>query len=617
MRTSYAIITCLLAASLVLAGCDASTNRNDNVNIGRNTNVVNTSNDNTNEVSTGETDDWMYSGPKYNEEFTGSALGSTTTSSTGASYSLQFDPASAVSDTSFTSASVKSDNLGFSVGGAKDINAFRDDINANKLPVNSDLTYEGIFYDYFFDTGEQGVCEKLFCPSYSYAVTKDPISANDDYYVSVGLNSGIKESDFQRKKLNVVVVLDISGSMGSAFDQYYYDSAGIPTTKGNEESEESMKTKMELANESVVELLGHLNADDRFGMVLFDDYAYRAKPLTTVGSTDMDAIKDHILELQEQGGTNMSAGMEEGTALFSESVSELGEVDPNEYENRIIFLTDAQPNSGDTTAEGMFGMIEKNAANKIYTTVIGVGVDFNTDLIEQITNTYGANYYTVASATEFKEQMDEGFDFMVTPLVFNLKLQLEANGYDIEQVYGSPDADIATGEIMSVKTLFPSKTESGETRGGLILLKLKKTSDSPTLKLTTSYEDRYGNTDGETSNIDVSAQTADYYQNSGIRKGVLLARYADLLKNWIIDERKSIPQKTDYIYTVSDSTGIIVPPMEPSLGKWERTSEPLHVEDGYKNVFSTFSNYFSSEMQAIGDTDLQQELDVLNKLKAY
>ncbi len=592
MRTPIILLVSFTVIS-VLAGCTSPVNTN---NANSNTNTRNV-----NQTVSGTGDDWVYAGPTYIEEdFTGSALG-TTTGSTGSGYSLQFDPASSVSDASFTSTAVKSENLGFSVGGAKEI--------------HTDITYEGLFYDYFFDTGQPGTCEKLFCPSYSYAVAKDPISADDDYYVSVGLNSGIKESDFQRKKLNLVVVLDISGSMGSPFDEYYYDNPTTSKTTGSEATgqEESSKTKMELANESVVELLGHLNPDDRFGMVVFDDYAYRAKPLSMVANTDMDAIKDHILELQEQGGTNMSAGMEEGTTLFSE----LEAVDPNEYENRIIFLTDAQPNTGDTTAEGMFGMIEKNTANKIYTTVIGVGVDFNTDLIEQITNTYGANYYTVASAADFKTQMDEGFDFMVTPLVFNLKLQLEANGYDIEQVYGSPDADIATGEIMSVKTLFPSKTEAGETRGGLILLKLKKTSDSPTLKLTTSYEDRYGNTDGETSNIDISAQSADYYQNSGIQKGVLLARYADLLKNWIIDERESIPEDIVFSPVVTEDAGIIVPPMEPSLGQWERTSMPLQVDEIYKNLFATFSNYFSSEMQAIGDTELQQELDVLNTLKEY
>jgi Ca-activated chloride channel family protein len=39
----------------------------------------------------------------------------------------------------------------------------------------------------------------------------------------VGLDSGLQAADFKRKRLNLVVLLDVSGSMGSPFDQYYYD----------------------------------------------------------------------------------------------------------------------------------------------------------------------------------------------------------------------------------------------------------------------------------------------------------------------------------------------------------------------------------------------------------
>ena len=42
----------------------------------------------------------------------------------------------------------------------------------------------------------------------------------NEYYITVGLNSNIKESDFQRKKLNLVIVLDVSGSMDSKFSSY-------------------------------------------------------------------------------------------------------------------------------------------------------------------------------------------------------------------------------------------------------------------------------------------------------------------------------------------------------------------------------------------------------------
>ena len=75
------------------------------------------------------------------------------------------------------SAAVASDRtIGLSVGGAKAINNFRQNIKNGYLPQKSDVTIEGIFYDYYFDTGENKdsngnanitPCNYLFCPSYS------------------------------------------------------------------------------------------------------------------------------------------------------------------------------------------------------------------------------------------------------------------------------------------------------------------------------------------------------------------------------------------------------------------------------------------------------------------
>jgi hypothetical protein len=38
--------------------------------------------------------------------------------------------------------------------------------------------------------------------------------------------AGIQASEFKRKRLNLIILLDVSGSMGSPFDQYYYDQLG-------------------------------------------------------------------------------------------------------------------------------------------------------------------------------------------------------------------------------------------------------------------------------------------------------------------------------------------------------------------------------------------------------
>ena len=519
------------------------------------------------------------------------------------------------SSISSTSASLESARIGFAVGGTKDVSNFRKNIENDYLPLSTDITYEGLFFEYFFDTGEKEVCQKLFCPSYNYAISEDPFSEEEDYYLSVGLNSGIKESDFQRKKLNLVVVLDISGSMSSPFSKYYYDQFGQRTPIEVEEDEDADKSKMEIASESVVALLDHLNEDDRFGMVLFDNSDYLAKPLRAVGDTDMNAIKGHILELTPRGGTNFEAGYKGGTELFEEFL----DVDPEQYENRIIFLTDAMPNIGSISEEGLLGMTQANADNKIYSTFIGIGVDFNTELIDFITKIRGANYYSVHSGKEFKTRMDDEFEYMVTPLVFNLLMKLVAQGYDIEKVYGSPEANEATGEIMKVNTLFPSKREEEQTKGGIIVLKLKKLSPDASLKLSVSYEDRQGNVDSDEANVLIEERQPDYYENNGIRKGILLSRYADLAKNWINDERESYEAKKPVQPTITLETGIVVPeePLEPQLGRWERQSIPLQVSNEYKQLFNQFKDYFEQETSAIGDSTLSKEVEILNKLSIY
>ena len=264
--------------------------------------------------------------------------------------------------------------------------------------------------------------------------------------MTVGLNSGLKE--VERKKLNAVVVLDISGSMESGFSRYYYDRFG----NRQEVENPTDRKKMEVATDVVASMTEHLNEDDRFGMVVFNGDAAVAKPVRKVGETDMDAIRGHIRELQAGGGTRMSAGMAEATRMLRNYT----DADRSEYENRMVFITDAMPNLGDTDEDSLLGRMEENAEDSIHTTFVGMGVDFNTEIVEEITSVRGANYFSVGSAEQFEDRMDENFEYMVTPLVYNLELEVESDGYEIEKVYGSTAADEATGEIMRVKTLFPS-----------------------------------------------------------------------------------------------------------------------------------------------------------------
>lgn len=500
-------------------------------------------------------------------------------------------------------------NIGLAVGGAKDINNFRNNIQNNFLPLPTDVTYEGLFYDYYFDTGATEPSDKLFYPSYSYAVTRDPLSHQIEYYLSVGLNSGLKESDFERKKLNLVIVLDNSGSMGEYFNQYYYDNTGRQIDIYNEDGINSQR-KIDNANQAIVSILNQLNDGDRFAIVLFNSDASVLQPMSLVGNTAMGAVKNRVLNIIAGGSTNLDAGMDMATRQFKG----LSELSSYEYENRIIVLTDAQPNTGDISSSNFMDSVERNAGSRIYTTFIGVGVDFNTNLIERITKVKGANYYTVHSHRQFSRRVNEEFDFMVTPLVFDLKFYFEAAGWKIDQVFGSPEADQASGTLMTINTMFPSRSEGGENKGGIVLLKLRKTSSNPgdTLYLKVNYEDRNGKKDSSQAVIHVSSHSAEYFGNSGIRKAVLLTRYAAMLKNWMIDERGHMNYSKTWAPCIGEWSGITIP--NENVGQWERTSLPLYVSPWYRSIFRDFGRYFESEMYAIGDSTLNQEMRILDAL---
>lgn len=499
--------------------------------------------------------------------------------------------------------------IGLAVGGAKDTDNFIENIKQGYIPKIDSLTYEGTYYQHFFDTGLKGECKSLFCPSYSKAVTKDIYTGDNHYYLSVGLNSGIDESDFKRKNLNLVVVLDISGSMGSQFDRYYYDK--------KKSSRSDSKSKMQIANESIVAMLNHLKANDSLGVVLFDDGAYPVKPLRKVAYTDMRAIKKHILALRDRGGTNWSAGYKAGLKYF-DKVKKKG------YENRIIFITDAMPNSGELNKDRLFGMAKKASKKGIHTTFIGVGVDFNANLVEYVSKTRGANYYSVHSSKEFKKRMDKEFDYMVTPLVYDLELKLASRGYKIDAVYGSPQANISTGRIMKVHTLFPSASDGKRNKGGVILLRLKKTGKAENIKLSVSYQDTRGKKYRNYQNINFTRQTLldenGYYDNNGIKKAILLSEYVTLMKNWMIDARAGCNDKVEYIQQPPIQIMrrcMIYPPIRPiypKLKTWERKSCKLQVSAGYQKIFSLFRRHYKNEMKQLRDKSLNKELKVLNRL---
>lgn len=135
--------------------------------------------------------------------------------------------------------------------------------------------------------------------------------------------------------------------------------------------------------------------------------------------------------------------------------------------------------------------------------------------------------------------------------------------------------------MLHVRTLFPSKTEQGQTKGGLVLLKLRKTAERPDLKVQASYEDVQGKAYSNEASVTFSDLKVGDYDHLGIRKGVLLTQYARLLKAWLRDEP---------------------------------ASERLSISNNSLVRFETFMRHFKEEVKILRDNDLAKEQAILERL---
>ncbi len=504
------------------------------------------------------------------------------------------------------------ESIGFTVGGARDTANFDDNIAQGYLPKIGAITYEGLFARHRFAAKSQTPYTRLFCPRLATAVTPNLYDAKPEYYLSVGLDSGLKRADFARKLLNIVVVLDISGSMSAPFDAYYYDHG----RKVRLAAQERTQSKIRVATSAIVAMMEHLKPHDRLGIVLFDDNAYIAKPLRRVAATDMEAIKRHVLALQARGGTDWSAGYAKARALFERLASRYK--DPTRYENRIIFLTDAMPNRGELSERGLFGMVRSASEKGIYTSFVGIGIDFNADLLKAVSAIKGANYFGVHSPERFRQRMDEAFDYWVTPLVFDLKMELVSGDFTVEALYGAPESDRAHGTLMHLGTLFPSSRSQDGIKGGIILAKLHPKNAHPSLAtIRLSYTERNGTKKEVTRKV--RFRSCCYYDDLAIRKAIWLARYGTLMQNWLIDAHRGCDDRLASVLPLEAlrAHAFIYPPDRPDYPQkesWERTSCPLQVSPGYHDLFALFARSFHAQIAPLHDPSLDHEYETLQRL---
>lgn len=222
--------------------------------------------------------------------------------------------------------------------------------------------------------------------------------------------------------------------------------------------------------------------------------------------------------------------------------------------------------------------------------------------------------------------MDKDFDYLMTTAFKNLVITTNGGEFEVERVFGSPGKEFPQkGVLMEVSLAYPSQKESAElTKGGIVLVKLKKKGESnQPLELQLTYQDRLGKEFVQNQSFSFSSVPSDkdFWQGKAVRKGVLLVRYVNLMKNLLRDEKsyfqacKSSSSDVSFQCSISKKTGITAPiPLPKEETELEEAPPMTELDPSYKNIFKDFQKYFSFEAKELDDSTLNNELKLIEDL---
>ncbi|HLA43422.1 MAG TPA: VWA domain-containing protein [Aggregatilineales bacterium] len=224
---------------------------------------------------------------------------------------------------------------------------------------------------------------------------------------------GVEEDDEkQRQPLNLSLVLDRSGSMQGQ--------------------------KLIYAREAAQFLVRNLTPHDRFSLVSYNNQV--RVDVAPLHVSNKDKVNQAIQKIGASGGTNLSGGWLEGCSLVAKAIGkpqtvpeiqdgEATEPEPEKaivpnWINRVLLVSDGLANHGITDSTQLASIARQKQSEGIRTTTMGVGMDFNEDLMRQMASEGGGRFYFIDDADKipdiFKTELQSLLDVVCQNLVITV-----------------------------------------------------------------------------------------------------------------------------------------------------------------------------------------------------
>ena len=315
---------------------------------------------------------------------------------------------------------------GVSQGGAQDFGQFRQILESGELPAPGVIDPLGFFAEHKLDYPAADCGEDL-CLHGLLGIQGNMISGSACTVVQIGLNSPIRLADLERPPMDLVLAIDTSGSM-----------RGAP---------------MDFLRLGLQRMIDGLEPGDRIAIVGYSDQAYVLLP--EAAGEDRAAIEGAINQLQARGSTNIYDGLYTAFEIAA-GWQEAGR------QSRVILLSDGVATAGLESGERMKSLAQAYARQGIGITTIGVGAEFDVDVMRALSEVGAGNFYFLENPAAVEEVFADEIATFLVPVALDVEISLAVGGgYRVGQAYGTNGwRGGLTGGVISIPSLFLAGRQS-------------------------------------------------------------------------------------------------------------------------------------------------------------
>lgn len=250
-------------------------------------------------------------------------------------------------------------------------------------------------------------------------------TGRSELFATVDL-TGVEVPGAERSPVNFAMVIDRSGSM-SGF-------------------------KLTQAKQAAKQLISQLGGADRLAIV---HYGSEVKSMPSLPATpgNKERMLAYVDAIWDEGGTNIGAGLSAGRDHLLASMAE-------HKVNRMILISDGQPTEGVTDQAGLTSIARQIRQHGVTVSAIGVGNDFNEDLMQAIAELGAGAYGYLADASQLATIFQQDLQRAGTMVARSVQLSFELpEGVELGEVLGYRAIQSGRTVTVSVADFSAGQTE--------------------------------------------------------------------------------------------------------------------------------------------------------------